>query len=718
MSIRNHLREKHANFYYNLEKNVEFSSGSLFSNQITIENEHIFDTQPINTPHEEIICEVVPDDACIGNFDISDETIQNFLEILLENGVKSGIAFKALKSLSGNIVQLFEGLFNQNRLTPDIFNELKYCTTNQDIFDKYLVKYFHAIYPDTINIAGTDNKNFMYFPFKETLLSGIRKFSSFSEICGNESNESIKSFFSAPQNRPNETIYIEIYCDDFQLANPLLSKKSLKNSITGIYFRILSKNLKKFSKKKFSHLLALCYTSTFKNNSHKIMQFLANQINPLIQNKFVANIGSETRFVNLKIGFFCTDSKEATFLLGLKYGFNHSDCCRFCQISREDFKKSFTEVENLKTHKWYLENFESLLNLDGENHICGIQTVSPVSFINADNFFELFPPCIDHDIFEGVVPKIAKFALEHFKANKLLSFVDFKKKINDFEFLGKDKKNFPTLSFEKIEQIRFTSSEGFTFIRFFPFFLQSVDLDDPVFKIVSTLGKIVLILMSNSLSSEILTILNSLIELFLKECSAFENLKMTIKFHHLTHYISNILKFGPPKTFRTINFESIHSILKKLIKSSQNWKDICYTIAMKYARLKVCDQEIQIKEIGIVEYTGILPDSLVNFEKNSIYSLKCLKIDNQVYTVNLSAIYTLINDAHFFLLIKQILKIDKNYFINGDVYDFYESEYNTIVLEPTGSQGLYLIGSADDSDISYDVYDVNSQKFIVPYFWI
>ena len=51
---------------------------------------------------------------------------------------------------------------------------------------------------------------------------------------------------------------------------------------------------------------------------------------------------------------------------------------------------------------------------------------------------------------------------------------------------------------------------------------------------------------------------------------------------------------------------------------------------MKYARLKVCDQEIQIKEIGMVEFSDNLPDFLSNIAKKSIYSLKCLKMDNQI----------------------------------------------------------------------------------------
>ena len=51
----------------------------------------------------------------------------------------------------------------------------------------------------------------------------------------------------------------------------------------------------------------------------------------------------------------------------------------------------------------------------------------------------------------------------------------------------------------------------------------------------------------------------------------------------------------------------------------------------------------------MVEDAGNLLDSPSNIANKSIYSLKSLKINNQIYTVNLSAIYTLINDKFFFV---------------------------------------------------------------------
>ena len=82
----------------------------------------------------------------------------------------------------------------------------------------------------------------------------------------------------------------------------------------------------------------------------------------------------------------------------------------------------------------------------------------------------MFPPCIDHDVFEGIVPKIIIFALKYFKTSKQMGFLQLKNKINKFSFSGKDKKNFPSVSFDRIEQLRFTSAEGYSFIRFLPYF--------------------------------------------------------------------------------------------------------------------------------------------------------------------------------------------------------------------------------------------------------
>ena len=101
--------------------------------------------------------------------------------------------------------------------------------------------------------------------------------------------------------------------------------------------------------------------------------------------------------------------------------------------------------------------------------------------------------------------------------------------------------------------------------------------------------------MLDSFSNETIAMLASIIEAFLSLCSEHNNeLKITVKFHHLIHYPSMIAKFGPPKILSTINFESLHSYLKSKIKNSKTWKFACYTIAAKYAQCRISEDKSAI----------------------------------------------------------------------------------------------------------------------------
>ena len=52
----------------------------------------------------------------------------------------------------------------------------------------------------------------------------------------------------------------------------------------------------------------------------------------------------------------------------------------------------------------------------------------------------------------------------------------------------------------------------------------------------------------------------------------------------MIHYARLITEFGPLRMTSTLNFESHHSFLKKLARSSKNWKNPALTIAQSYAR--------------------------------------------------------------------------------------------------------------------------------------
>ena len=56
---------------------------------------------------------------------------------------------------------------------------------------------------------------------------------------------------------------------------------------------------------------------------------------------------------------------------------------------------------------------------------------------------------------------------------------------------------------------------------------------------------------------------------------------ITPKFHFLIHYPSIIQRFGPPRRYWTMRFESKHQYFKDLARKCKNFKNITYTLSTR-----------------------------------------------------------------------------------------------------------------------------------------
>ena len=217
-----------------------------------------------------------------------------------------------------------------------------------------------------------------------------------------------------------------------------------------------------------------------------------------------------------------------------------------CKTHRNEFKKIFNEKScELKSSHFYQTAMLEIGNLEPGQDFFGIIGLSPIRFFGIPDFFTLFPPCIYHDIFEGVFTIIFKFSLQYIIDKKLITFREFQNKTQSLNLRNKDKKNFPLISFERLDQIRFIASESFTMARFYLHLIDFLDADDEIFCIVQLLVKIINILMLFDFKLEHLIILENLITSFLSLCSNQSGINMTVKFHHMIHYSRLIEKFGP-----------------------------------------------------------------------------------------------------------------------------------------------------------------------------
>ena len=214
---------------------------------------------------------------------VLEQNARNFAEILLVNGCSHSVPFQHIQNLSSALISFFGNVFRNNSFTGELEYELQHIIRTPEIFNRFIEANFGAIFHKIINIANTD-EFFAYMPFKKSFFKLASQFSNFDELLlGSFNTENL--LFSMPFNQEYDEniIGINIFIDDFQLCNPLLSKKSQKNSMTGIYYRIVSGNKFKFSSHKFVYLLGLCYSDTFKHHSDIILHYIATQVNSFSQ---------------------------------------------------------------------------------------------------------------------------------------------------------------------------------------------------------------------------------------------------------------------------------------------------------------------------------------------------------------------------------------------------------------------------------------------------
>lgn len=67
--------------------------------------------------------------------------------------------------------------------------------------------------------------------------------------------------------------------------------------------------------------------------------------------------------------------------------------------------------------------------------------------------------------------------------------------------------------------------------------------------------------------------------------STFPNFRLKPKHHFIEHYPQLIKAFGPLSDVWTMRFEGKHKFFKKLIRESQNFRNVALTLAVKHQRM-------------------------------------------------------------------------------------------------------------------------------------
>ena len=286
MSYKNHLRKDHASFFPEVLEIPSLKPNSPFSLYQTKnfletlgDSENISPNDIFEPPSPQISATVVDDKTEI------EMNKHQFLDLLVQNGIKYNIPFKALQSLSSSLINFFSDLNDKGQCSEELVYSLKQSVSSSGSFDYNLETCFNAVFPEIIDIFGSDCF-FGYMPLKKSIFYLVSKFMSFKKFTISSSSEtdSINSFFTSKFPKKVNCIYINVFVDDFQQAKPLLRKKTERNnSLTGIYYRIITTDNFHYSHLENIFPIVLVKTKTFKQHMASIFQYIGNEVSQIRQ---------------------------------------------------------------------------------------------------------------------------------------------------------------------------------------------------------------------------------------------------------------------------------------------------------------------------------------------------------------------------------------------------------------------------------------------------
>ena len=169
--------------------------------------------------------------------------------------------------------------------------------------------------------------------------------------------------------------------------------------------------------------------------------------NRLITNlKYIEQHGIMIRSNQIKDSVLCIfgDNLGSHVIGGFVANFSTANySCRYCAAPK-DVLYNISISSDLRTPQNYSLALNQLSESDDINNFHGIKFNSCFNQLNYLHVCQPgLPPCLAHDLFEGVVQYDLALAIKYFVKQKLFTFVQLNKLMQQFKYLGSDSNDRP-----------------------------------------------------------------------------------------------------------------------------------------------------------------------------------------------------------------------------------------------------------------------------------
>ncbi|XP_034232891.1 uncharacterized protein LOC117640479 [Thrips palmi] len=197
------------------------------------------------------------------------------------------------------------------------------------------------------------------------------------------------------------------------------------------------------------------------------------------------------------------------------------------------------------------------------------------------------PPCIAHDIFEGILRCVLPRVMQYFINEKeWFDLPTLNRRIRGFKCKGSDKRDAPQ-PYKSLDKLTGNAVQNWNHLRLLPLILGDLiqDPQDEVWQVVLNLKEIVEYICAPKISMAQVAYLKQLIRRFINSLLRLEKFfpKCLIpKVHFLAHMADLICIFGPLMRLFTLRFESTHKFFKTVVRNCRNYINITKMMAKKF----------------------------------------------------------------------------------------------------------------------------------------
>ncbi|CAM1294702.1 Uncharacterised protein g1088 [Pycnogonum litorale] len=382
-----------------------------------------------------------------------------------------------------------------------------------------------------------------------------------------------------------------LYQDGFEVCNPLGSSKK-KHKVLAVYVTLA--NFRPHLRYNVDHtlLVLLCNENDFKYFGQSVIFKLLLDDLKEIEGDGV-DILNDGQKIKGTVCFVAGDNLGSHCIGGFVENFSTvQNCCRYCLLTLAEFAQNPYAVGEQRTKENYNLALQQVQSEQcASNNVQGIKFNSP---FNTLNYFHVcasgLPPCLGHDLFEGIVNyDVALFLQYCIKDKRWFTYTELNRRILQFKYLGSDRNNQPCEVNIHGDKLGGQAIQNWCLVRLLPILIADKidEPEDPVWQIFLQLRDIIELVCAPKISEANIAYLDVIIDEYLEgRHSHFPNHKMKPKHHYLKHYPSLILQFGPLIRVWTMRFESKHSYFKRCARHLQNFKNLCLTLTERHQLLQ------------------------------------------------------------------------------------------------------------------------------------